>query len=314
MTTPTHHPRVLARALAILLLAACTSSNGTTNNGALQAAGVAQAICERSAECSPFIAAAYGDTAGCVTVQSQEIARQLSLPGVTVTQSDLDACATAARAKSCAEIFANAALASCKHAGTLADGATCGGNAQCISNGCARADDNATCGKCAARGVAGAKCTSNDECSDGFVCNDDQVCAALRKLGESCASTKCSYGLACSDGKCVTALGENAACTRSNGSDACDLIGKGLFCLQSKCTKVVVAAPGQRCGSLNGGAGVAICAKSAHCTLGDGSTLGTCDAPLAEGDACDDNTDKTCPAPLVCLTGKCAVRDLASCK
>jgi hypothetical protein len=101
---------------------------------------------------------------------------------------------------------------------------------------------------------------------------------------------------------------------RSIDSDACDLLGAGLFCVQNKCAKISFAAQGQPCGVLNGGTAVAICAKNAHCTLGNLSLAGTCDAPLGTGAACDESQGKKCSEPLSCLNGVCAERDLSTCK
>lgn len=285
---------------------------GDAAPAALSGDAVAQAYCEKVAECTIFVDVAYGSTAGCVAKLSPQINRDLALPGATATQADIDRCALAVKGTACKDLLANRTPADCKKPGTLADGAVCGANGQCKSTSCQLAAEGGNCGTCGARRAAGANCVENDDCQDGLVCNRQKKCAPVPKDGEDCTQTDCENGLSCFDGKCTTALGEGATCSRVSESDACNLAGKGLICVTGTCTKITIAKQSQACGVVSGK--LAVCEKNARCALNDGSADGTCDAPLEPGAACDDAAGKKCADPAKCVAGKCTLRDPTTCK
>src|SRR5947209_1763345 len=137
---PTAFPRLSSpRAIAIAFtlcaaLAACGNITSTTGGDAAADAPptVAQActdidtsLCNALAGCSTFVLQlTFGDIAGCVSRNDLTCNAEQSAAGVRRTTGDLEACARALPAVSCADLIARKLPAACQdQPGTVINGA-----------------------------------------------------------------------------------------------------------------------------------------------------------------------------------------------
>ncbi len=283
-------------------------------SGPLKCDSVAKALCERFDACTRYIPVAFGDVATCIKHATANCTKALAAPGMSVTQGEIDACATAQAATTCDDLFSNRGPAACKKPGTLADGTRCGSNGQCSSGHCRKPTKGANCGACGKVAATNELCAEDADCTTGLVCNSDRKCAARAKDGEVCGVNDCAYGLKCFSGKCTKVLAEGAPCTRAaDQSDACDLVGKLDYCgfgAGATCEPLTLATTkGAACGIVGGK--FVLCAFEAKCT--GGVIPGVCEAPREEGAACND-TDAKCREPYTCDQNKCILPDPAKCK
>lgn len=320
--------RKLAFAVGYALLVGCSSDVADDSVSPDQACTeLAAAFCEKANSCAAtFVQLEYGDVANCSTRIKANCVVGLAAPSTAATPKDTSACATAAKAASCAALFDNDSPPAClPKSGALADGKPCTTDSQCKSTFCALDGDKATCGLCAAKPAAGAKCVSNS-CPAPFKCSQDGTCNKPVAAGAACSpSIPCAAGSSCFASKCVADLGtEGAACDDMAGP-VCD--GRaGMFCLTKKCVKVKSAAVGGDCGFEATGATITaatLCDKAGWCKGVDFAAMppvlkGKCEPAAKDGEACIAdaafNKGPGCMEPAVCVSGKCQLADNTTCK
>src|SRR5262245_7202927 len=98
-----------------LLVIACSSTESGPTKPSVT--GYAAAVCERFLRCDPFVKEDLGDQASCTTKLTADFDTQLSTPGTSLTQAQLDSCS--ANLKSAACDLAGTALPECQFKGTL---------------------------------------------------------------------------------------------------------------------------------------------------------------------------------------------------
>jgi hypothetical protein len=299
-------------ACLLALAAACSSSGGSLVSADQACADTAASICQKLNDCSAFfIQATYGDLTTCETRAKASCANSLAAAETGLTASSEEACAKAIGGGTCADLLSHNAPAACQPAaGKLATGAACGDSSQCQSTYCNLGTDG-TCGACAAaRAATGGNCQRDDDCPSGALCNGG-TCAAPVAAGGSCDGTHpCQKTLFCRGGTCGTPDGAGAPCTQGS----CDSLA-GLYCPTTGtmvCTKIALANAGESCALVNGG--YTACAGGGFCNRPALSTTGTCEAPAADGAACDDTNGPTCLTPAACSASKvCTIPNPASC-
>jgi hypothetical protein len=236
-------------------------------------------------------------------------------PGSTLSDAQLDACATALEGQ-CAQLNVDPSLLdACAFRGSLAAGEPCSAGAQCQSGFCGEpmpgdGVDGGTidaglptgaCGFCVAPAALGQPCAYG-LCVAGATCptltNPNPVCASdvPGGLHAACgqATGACQTGLTCDDNTNLCEptqwVGEDMPCPMGPGQ--CKV---GLYCSampQNRCSAPLPA--GHPCDPR-----VDICGAGLLC-LGD-QYAGTCSTPtwVADGQACTTPTS-------ACLHGSCA--------
>jgi hypothetical protein len=300
--------RWVAPAVGIWLVA-CSSSSGGASVSADQACGdLATAICQKLDSCTAFlIQDVYGDTTTCSTRVKASCVDQLAANGTGATPADEESCTKAVPGAACSDLLDNSYPADCQaKAGKLANGTTCGDSSQCQSTYCNLGQDG-TCGACGpSRASAGGTCNRDDDCNYGIVCTSG-VCTAPGSAGSTCDATHpCMGTLTCKNTVCATPDEAGNACV----TGSCDSLA-GLYCSVTGtriCTTIALAAAGQPCGVSTGS--VIACSGGGLCNGG------TCEAPAADGAACDDTAGPRCLAPAVCgATSKvCTIPNAATCQ
>jgi hypothetical protein len=322
----------LLRFLAVLgtsglLVFACSSS--TSNVSATQAcADVAKARCQMAQECDPQgLLNTYGALATCESTQASTCERNLAAPDTANTPSHTEGCAQAIPGESCDDYqLGNVPTACQPPAGPRDAGSDCSVSGQCATAYCL-IPKTATCGTCAATPGLGDSC-SNNSCGPGLLCDKvSSLCVEPVDASGPCNDTStCAPGLTCigntgtSLGACVPLAGLGASCDLADGGSRCDA-RFGLYCntpAGKVCAPVGTATASQTCGTVDGG--VIDCLQDSFCQKSEGSTVGTCVAPAAEGAPCDTLNGPICATPARCVltvegstTGLCHTTDPATC-
>jgi hypothetical protein len=301
----------------------------------------------------------YGSEATCEAEAALTCPSSITAKGSAQTPAHIEQCINAFAGYACPDFWDSNPPAACTPpAGSLANGAACGASGQCTSTFCA-VGPFATCGTCQPLPLPGAACQVQADCGRGFACvkpagatvQTKGKCAAFAAMGEPCltGSTPCQATLSCQGddpttstlGTCVAAGATiNAPCdTTRKTAPACDFT-LGLACIPSntkngagKCLPIELAAAGQPCGDLPGGAGAAfLFTISASCQGGGlckrsapASATFVCVAPAADGMPCDSDETKgpPCLSPAKCVpkkgapagttAGTCTVPDATTC-
>ena len=309
--------RGLAPWLALTVAAACGSSSIRIED--LDRA-VQDAKCERLVRCGLFASDAacdayfrgpppssYGPAvmAGKLAFDGER-ARQCE-DALAQQSCDLTSRAVRAVPEACLEMFR----------GKVADGDACSFDQECASSRCdlpVCAEGVCCVGRCGAsrpRGGVGDACDRTSECIDGF-CGTDHACHALGGADAACNDdTHCDYGLACIQpspslpGNCkkLPRLGE--ACPYQRCADVNAICDKTSHCLAlglpgAPCAEHRDCSPFAECDmarhacielpKLGMPCDVA-CAGDARCVIPTNATVGTCVAPLPNGQPCDDPPD-----------------------
>lgn len=155
----------------------------------------------------------WGTQEKCEADKEEKLSIQLALPGVTVTQAQIDVCAARQ-----AQVPCEQHLAECAFKGTLANHAVCEIDAQCASGRC-ELDGDTLCGTCAPRGQTGDGCEYGFECEAGLTCNEvTRKCMSPLPAGAACVADEgaCGPGLACASGTCRKAPSEGETCEGRN--------------------------------------------------------------------------------------------------
>lgn len=282
----------------------------------------ARAFCDAFNACAPvLVKIGFGDAAACVTRVKSKAALDLKAAGVSVTEAQIDACLAKIASIDCSS---PTGIPECQFKGTLADGAACDLDAQCLSGSCFKpfvadggAPQRADCGTCKARAAAGADCSAA-ACADGHQClpagGNTFACVKQGAVNEACsAAAPCGGNLACVGGTCKKPLALNAACRNAAGEIPC-ATARGEYCKalpnqNGTCSAVSYATPPNLCGIDVAALNITQCTNS---TCSSQIPAGTCTAYLASGADCSGGG--TCAPPLECRAGKCAEVDPARCK
>ncbi len=204
--------------------------------------------------------------------------------------------------------------------GTIADGANCFTDEQCVSQDC---ETDAACmmqccpGKCLAPSTPpspakiGESCAMAD-CESGAYCQSDMMgnpttCAAQAATGQPCTDfggckspATCDIDFATGMGVCAVPAAHDAACNPQSFF-ACDRFDDVCDATTKKCvTRGLVGADCSMVG----------CVDYAFCDM----ATKKCVKKPAEGATCD-KADDNCAGNLVCLdTGKCGFETVTACK
>jgi hypothetical protein len=305
-------------------LVACSSDgSGSSTSPDKACADLASAFCGKINECAAiFIQQAYGDVTTCSTRVKTSCLNTLSAPGTGITPAKEESCVQAVHGATCDDVVDHNAPTACQAVGgTLAAGAACGDSSQCQSAYCNLGTDG-TCGACAAaRSASGGPCNRDDDCAYGSVCTmggatagtTGGTCTTPVAMGGTCDSTHpCKTTLACKNGTCTTPDAAGVSCM----TGSCDAFA-GLYCpvgfgSAQVCSMLGFAGPGEACGVINGN--LVICSGGGNCQGATLTVAGKCQAPAADGAACDDTAGPTCLPPAVCSSAKvCTVPTPSSC-
>lgn len=264
-------------------------------------AAVAVATCAQIDTCAPFLMqVTYGAKGTCEERTTERCTSLPELEGSKLTVADLQACAAAYEARTCAEVL-DPAPAGCRFPGEKADGEACVAGSQCTGLLCL-VDVEGTCGECATPLADGDPCDpAKSLCGEGLFCaSGAQVCTKLAQLDQPCTDQKvCRPGLSCNEGKCGAQLPEGAAC---GSGEICDLV-TGVICFLDTCTQVDVVAVGKACGFDQDTGQITTCDADLKCEQE------ACVARPKEGEACTVNADTgngDCISGFDCVAGKCS--------
>ena len=280
----------------------------------------ANAFCARAQACAPtYVQLEWGDTATCASGLAAQLAGTLASSGTSDTPSQLESCVQTLSNVSCDDLLGNNLPAPCKATpGSLANGAACGDDSQCSGGHCKVASGQ-TCGVCSTAAAAGASCTVDGDCDKGLKCfGSPGTCAAYVASGGTCDATHaCLPTLVCKTGSCAAPGAAGTGCD-PKAQDTCDQL-HGVFCdgASSTCKTIAFAQAGAACGLVSGT--LTVCASgggnvTAECKgLSSTSSMGTCQAPAANGASCNTTTGPFCVSPSVCVNGSCKLDDPSSC-
>jgi hypothetical protein len=263
-------------------------------------------------------------------------AEEVSLPGVSVTPSALEACVAAVKASGC-----SGASAACTFGapGALPAGSVCEASEQCqgyCNAGDGLADGGfSPCGTCVTPAATGQPCTVEQGCGPNDLCTGG-ICAAITRVGAgaSCASqlTECNPGLVCGQSStCFAPGGQGTACADdtecalplacASASQTCQSPGgagtsceSDIDCTQDLgcdstthvCAAITFVTAGQSC------SGAVRCVVGA-CNVPNGtglpgSTTGTCPTVIADGQPCNEaDQSQTCDTLASCQQGTCTL-------
>jgi len=272
-----------------------------TPAGACAALGAA--YCGRLEACAPFLLTlAYGDATTCAARFAAACTPAFGASGTAATPAQLEACAQAVGAESCADALDNAQPAACQVMGTLANGAVAGSSLQCQAGYCPPVSGSACC-QCTARVGVGSACMVDQDCTSGLVCPNN-ACTQPAGPGAACSSSQpCMQTLACIGGTCQTPAMNGAPCQTTF---ECDLPHGGYCNSQTmKCAQAQTAAGGSPCGYVGG--------NFVACAAGGSCVNGTCVAPASDGASCDPQNGPPCLQPAQCVNGKCMLPSPSMC-
>lgn len=315
-------------AVIVTALVVACSSNDSDHGTPLTATSAvvttyAQAFCDHMNTCDASgLVLEYGDIATCVDVEKRGVAFGLQLPGVSVTEGELGACASAIGSLDC-----NAtedALPACDFAGTRATGAPCESSTQCASAYCVFPSTNGVtpaaplCGTCGVVQDVGGPCDGGDGCKPGLDCDlsaGPGRCSPKLAKGAACLvqGPSCVSGLRCINAVCSDPIPAGGTCDAQ--SDQCAV---GFDCEDGKCVAFqetdVAVDIGQPCGTTT---------TNTVCKGGLCVSL-VCVAFAKEGEPCSVSSPGTsdtgessapeCAQLLHCEGGKCMKNDPLECK
>jgi hypothetical protein len=277
------------------------------------------------------VAVRYGDPATCEARGKANCLTALAASGTGNTPAAVEACAAATPSESCDDLLMNNPPAACAtKAGQAASGTPCAFAAQCQSTYCA-VPKGAVCGTCAPVPKAGDSCVATGECGHDLVCpKATEVCVAYGAEKAACdAGTPCAPGLSCVGADAQKLIKGVCAADGAKAGAPCDAKhltaagcdpNLGLWCdpATNQCAAISFVAHDAPCGALKAG-GYAECTGGATCVIPQGQKEGVCQAPAADGAACDTSAGPGCLQPAKCVVtgngtaGTCKVPD-GACK
>lgn len=262
----------------------------------------------------------------------------LALPGNTVTQAQLEACAQAIHAAGCTGRPGQPAA--CIFDGTLSAGTACNEAFQCQSGLCfaaAPAGDAGAgapngCGMCESVATAGQPCGMTT-CAQGTVCDPTKMPSTCQTVtsggaGAPCngLTTVCDAGFFCDVAtmKCTATYAEGATC---NASTECTA---PATCRAKKCTAPSQAGGGcyadtdcvaglgcsaaEQCGAVTWASAGQKCGDLVRCLVGFCSHTFTCPVVVADGQPCPTEDGHTCDSLSLCVGGACTLEDTVACR
>ena len=315
----------MARYQCVWALSLLATACGSGGNEALDSAcgDYAKAYCDKLDACQTApngTGRLYGSYDNCLTRNKSLCTSRATAQGSGATAANLQACATAYPAATCAQFFLG--LPDCAPEGTLADGASCAHDAQCQSAFC-QIDLGAACGTCA-QSQAGDDC-STLPCGPGFTCGTDPspaICHPLSDLNGPCNSSEatspyCAASLVCVQGTCV--LGKTSAGETCDGAAQTCADSMGLRCPGNQCAADPFVGVGETCGAPNAEGLEARCTGGSSC-VGHWGAM-TCLANIQDGDACPLSGGASCTPPARCVVssagatdGTCKLAEAAQCQ
>jgi hypothetical protein len=313
------HRSLFSAALVAAAVVACSGSTAGTVSSTQACSDLAMNLCTKLNSCAPFyVTLDYGSVSQCAARSAIDCPDVLMANGSGATASDVEACAQAYASASCEALESNSPPPACQIAGTLAAGAVCGSNQQCLGpNAYCKIAPTAICGACATQSAAGGACTSSDDCQSGLVCGaavgaTSGSCVSPGAAGAMCDSGHpCQSTLVCSNTTCSMPVQAGGACDPQ--AQNCDLT-QGLFCNPTSkvCAQVQTAAAGAACGFSASSNTYTVCANGAQCNGATATMQGTCGSVAADGAACGSNM-ATCMAPAICVNDVCTIPNPSSC-
>ncbi len=312
--------RRIVPVFGLLLAMGCSSGSSGSSTPTVSAAQACDdaisALCDTYNKCVPFfLQVGFGDVATCKTrLKLGGCEKSFALNGTSATPDKLEQCAKDIPGVTCSDVLGKKQVASCVPTpGTLVDGSACAEDAQCVSTFCSKKSDS-NCGVCAKLPASGADCPggTNEECGRELICVSKK-CYKPGAKDATCDKTTqpCGAGLSCYGGKCVTAAKAGEKCDgQEKTAPNCDITA-GLGCnpLNGTCQILPVSKPGEPCGLT--GSDYKVCGAGGRCS---GAATGTCQAPAADGAACDTAKGPDCLAPARCVSGQCKLPDPTTCK
>ncbi len=316
-----------AASLALFATFGCQDESSSEDASAEESAcsHAAAANCAKQDECRAELATKlFGSRANCEQRYREQCLASLGAPSAASSPESVDECAAANDAASCAEYRAAGPLDACLPVpGEREDGTACALNSECLSGYC-RTPLGSACGSCAALPVAGDTCADTGDCGPtSLYCHpDSSTCQVYATAGEACSrEVRCAPGSSCVGpmpamaGTCVANTEEpGAACSRDQGPP-CER-ALDLYCDETAgtCATAMEVAEGEACGTIE--RVLYRCAAGLLCFAPEGGA-GTCQAPAADGAACDVTNGPPCLQPARCTataTGyACAFADAAAC-
>jgi hypothetical protein len=260
-----------------------------------------------------------------------------ALPGSTLTDAQLEACAQAIHAAGCTGL--PALPAACLFSGTLTPGSACNEGFQCQSTLCfvaapvgdAGAGAGTGCGKCEAVASLGQPCGSAT-CAQGSACNyrgTPPTCVAETSGGAGAAcngsTSVCDVGSFC-DVTTMTCTATYPAGQACNASSECKApatcraktcaapsqVGGGCY-VDTDCVAGLGCSMNQTCGTVTWASAGQTCGDLARCLVGACSSAGTCPAVVPDGQPCPTDDEHTCDSLSLCVGGACTLEDTVAC-
>ena len=324
--------------LALVTLLVVAGCGGTTADKACTDQATAQCMLRQSCSMGANITKVYGDLATCQARVKQQCLTALMAKGTGNSPSRVEQCVTATMTESCSDFYTGNTPAPCVNTGTLADGTSCAFGGQCSSTYCTGLT-NAACGTCGQAAATGASCVNDSAtCARGQTCvttpgtmGAAATCIQEGAVGAMCSrAAPCNFGLSCV-GATMTQMGTcmsegvtaGATCdVRNTTAPGCNRTF-GFWCnaTSKTCTQITYVGANAACGEGTDG-NLTDCSGGATCvgaTFGANPTMGTCQAPAADGAACDTMNGPGCMAPARCVTasgstaGTCTLSDASKC-
>jgi len=251
----------------------------------------ADAFCNRLQTCSSFVMSVlYGDVATCRQRWVLSCLPNYNVRGTSATAAKTNSCAQTLPALACDKFLLGDFGTTCTPAaGTLAQGAACGDDAQCASTFCARSATS-VCGTCQPVTNPGDPCVQGScSVSTNTICPAGTTTCVKPKAGQ---------------------VGDPCV-----GQEECD-VGHQVGCntaTSKQCIALTLTASGGTCGanSILNPTSVAVCGAGGTCSLPFG---GMCTPFAADGQTCSTtDTGAHCVQPAKCVGGRCVVPDPGTC-
>ena len=249
---------------------------------------MAESYCAKLQECSSFLmSVAFGNQTTCKARWILNCTPNFGAPGTSATPARTSACAQSIPTLSCTTFLGGDLGPACAvGAGTVANGAACGDDAQCASTFCAR-PTTAVCGTCQPVTNPGVACVQGScSISTNTICSTGTTTCVRPKAGK---------------------IGD--ACV---GQEECD-VGHQVGCNPATQKCIALTLAGATCGANSiFASSIAVCPSAGTCSA---SVNGTCTAAGADGASCvTTETGTHCMLPARCVGGRCTLPNPSTCR